>query len=103
MEKLRAAVDAQSKITALVREYRRLTSRWCFYVCADEPFDRLQAVTGMGTDNHLLGLREIAKEMKMETPDLFSDETYHISNHFILSTSQVRAAYYINTIQLSVT
>ncbi|XP_042611266.1 choline O-acetyltransferase-like [Cyprinus carpio] len=64
MEKLRAAVDAQSKITVL-------------------------AVTGMGTDNHLLGLREIAKEMKMETPDIFSDETYHISNHFILSTSQV--------------
>ncbi|KAF4106213.1 hypothetical protein G5714_012203 [Onychostoma macrolepis] len=67
VEKLRAAVDAQSKITAL-------------------------AVTGMGTDNHLLGLREIAKEMKMETPDIFSDETYHISNHFILSTSQVPTA-----------
>lgn len=54
-------------------------------------FTRLQAVAGMGTDNHLLGLRETAKEMKMETPDIFSDETYHISNHFILSTSQVRA------------
>ncbi len=67
-------------------------------MCADELFDRLQAVTGMGIDNHLLGLREIAKEMKIETPDLFSDETYLISNHFILSTSQVRAAYYINTI-----
>ncbi|XP_043087029.1 choline O-acetyltransferase-like [Puntigrus tetrazona] len=64
MEKLRVAVDAQSKVTAL-------------------------AVTGMGTDNHLLGLRETAKEMKMKTPDIFSDETYHISNHFILSTSQV--------------
>uniref|UniRef100_A0A673N4R6 Choline O-acetyltransferase n=1 Tax=Sinocyclocheilus rhinocerous TaxID=307959 RepID=A0A673N4R6_9TELE len=67
MEKLRAAVDAQSKVTAL-------------------------AVTGMGTDNHLLGLRDIAKEMKMETPDIFSDETYHISNHFMLSTSQVPTA-----------
>ncbi len=100
MEKLRAAADAQSKITALVREYRPLTSRWCFYVCADEPLDCLQAITGMGTDNHLLALREIAKEMKMETPDIFSDETYHISNHFILSTSQVRAVYDINTIQL---
>ncbi|KAL0178817.1 hypothetical protein M9458_024259, partial [Cirrhinus mrigala] len=63
MEKLRAAVDAQTKITAL-------------------------AVTGMGTDNHLLGLREIAKEVKMEAPDIFSDETYRISIHFILSTSQ---------------
>lgn len=58
-----------------------------------------QAVAGMGTDNHLLGLREMAKEMKMEMPDIFSDETYHISNHFILSTSQVRAAHYINTTQ----
>ncbi|XP_052468057.1 choline O-acetyltransferase-like [Carassius gibelio] len=67
MEKLRAAVDAQSKITVL-------------------------AVTGMGTDNHLLGLRETAKEMNMETPDIFSDETYHISTHFILSTSQVPTA-----------
>ncbi|KAG1945324.1 choline O-acetyltransferase [Pimephales promelas] len=64
MEKLRAAVEAQTQITALV-------------------------VAGMGMDNHLLGLREMAKEMKMETPDIFSDETYHISNHFILSTSQV--------------
>ncbi|KAK7122163.1 hypothetical protein R3I94_019318 [Phoxinus phoxinus] len=64
MEKLRAAVEAQTKITAL-------------------------AVAGMGTDNHLLGLRETAKEMKMEMPDIFADETYHISNHFILSTSQV--------------
>ncbi|XP_042611283.1 choline O-acetyltransferase-like [Cyprinus carpio] len=65
IEKLRAAVDAQRKITVL-------------------------AITGMGTDNHLLGLREIAKEMKMEIPDIFSDETYHISNHFILSTSQLQ-------------
>ncbi|XP_051769607.1 choline O-acetyltransferase-like isoform X2 [Ctenopharyngodon idella] len=64
MEKLRAAIEAQTQITAL-------------------------AVAGMGTDNHLLGLRETAKEMKMKTPDIFSDETYHISNHFILSTSQV--------------
>ncbi|RXN08777.1 choline O-acetyltransferase-like protein [Labeo rohita] len=67
MEKLRAAVDAQARITAL-------------------------AVTGMGTDNHLLGLREIAKEVKKEAPDIFSDETYRISIHFILSTSQVPTA-----------
>ncbi|ROI83840.1 Choline O-acetyltransferase [Anabarilius grahami] len=65
MEKLRAAIEAQTQITAL-------------------------AVAGMGMDNHLLGLRETAKEMKMETPDIFSDETYHICNHFILSTSQAR-------------
>nr|XP_005173070.2 choline O-acetyltransferase-like [Danio rerio] len=49
----------------------------------------LQAVTGNGMDNHLLGLREMARQMEMQTPDIFSDETYKISNHFILSTSQV--------------
>uniref|UniRef100_A0A672GXD7 Choline O-acetyltransferase n=1 Tax=Salarias fasciatus TaxID=181472 RepID=A0A672GXD7_SALFA len=49
----------------------------------------LKAITGMGIDNHLLGLREIAHEMKMEKPEVFKDEAYLISNHFILSTSQV--------------
>lgn len=64
-------------------------------------FAHPQAVTGMGMDNHLLGLREMAKEMKMEMPDIFSDETYHISNHFILSTSQVGEEHYINTTQFN--
>ncbi len=48
-----------------------------------------QAITGMAIDNHLLGLREIAKELKLEKPELFSDTTYATSIHFILSTSQV--------------
>lgn len=48
-----------------------------------------QAITGMAIDNHLLGLREIAQELKMEKPELFRDEAYLISNQFILSTSQV--------------
>uniref|UniRef100_A0A8C2AMU7 Choline O-acetyltransferase n=1 Tax=Cyprinus carpio TaxID=7962 RepID=A0A8C2AMU7_CYPCA len=47
------------------------------------------AITGMAIDNHLLGLREIAKELKLEKPELFSDTTYATSIHFILSTSQV--------------
>ncbi|XP_030012086.1 choline O-acetyltransferase [Sphaeramia orbicularis] len=47
------------------------------------------AITGMAIDNHLLGLRDIAHELKMEKPDLFKDEAYFISNQFILSTSQV--------------
>ncbi|MBN3302747.1 CLAT acetyltransferase, partial [Amia calva] len=47
------------------------------------------AITGMAIDNHLLGLREVAKELKMDKPEIFTDETYLISNHFILSTSQV--------------
>jgi len=43
----------------------------------------------MAIDNHLLGLREIAKELKLEKPELFSDATYATSIQFILSTSQV--------------
>lgn len=48
-----------------------------------------QAITGMAIDNHLLGLREIAKELKLEKPELFSDTTYATSIHLIFSTSQV--------------
>ncbi|KAK1164571.1 choline O-acetyltransferase-like [Acipenser oxyrinchus oxyrinchus] len=47
------------------------------------------SITGMAIDNHLLGLREMAHELKMETPEIFTDETFLISNRFILSTSQV--------------
>ncbi|KAJ8284863.1 hypothetical protein COCON_G00037130 [Conger conger] len=47
------------------------------------------AITGMAIDNHLLGLREMAQELKMEKPEIFTDEAYAISNQFILSTSQV--------------
>uniref|UniRef100_H3CTB4 Choline O-acetyltransferase n=1 Tax=Tetraodon nigroviridis TaxID=99883 RepID=H3CTB4_TETNG len=64
MEMLRAAIAAQTKYTIL-------------------------AITGMAIDNHLLGLREIAQELKMEKPEMFRDEAYLISNQFILSTSQV--------------
>lgn len=48
-----------------------------------------KAITGLATDNHLLGLREIAHELKIEKPEIFKDEGYVISNQFILSTSQV--------------
>lgn len=44
----------------------------------------------MAIDNHLLGLREVAQELELEKPELFKDDAYHISNQFILSTSQVR-------------
>ncbi|XP_058478002.1 choline O-acetyltransferase-like [Solea solea] len=49
----------------------------------------IAAITGMAIDNHLLGLLRISKELKMEKPDIFCDETYVASNRFILSTSQV--------------
>uniref|UniRef100_A0A8B9LEB9 Choline O-acetyltransferase n=1 Tax=Astyanax mexicanus TaxID=7994 RepID=A0A8B9LEB9_ASTMX len=64
MEKLRDAIKAQTNYTILT-------------------------ITGMGIDNHLLGLREICKELNLEKPEFFTDETYIISNQFILSTSQV--------------
>ncbi|KAL4641018.1 choline O-acetyltransferase [Arapaima gigas] len=53
-------------------------------------FNSSQAITGMAIDNHLLGLRKMAQKLKMQTPDIFADETYHISNKFILTTSQAR-------------
>uniref|UniRef100_A0A3B3BDI2 Choline O-acetyltransferase n=1 Tax=Oryzias melastigma TaxID=30732 RepID=A0A3B3BDI2_ORYME len=64
MTTLREAIAAQTKYTVL-------------------------AISGMAIDNHLLGLREIAQDMKMEKPEIFKDEAYLISNQFLLSTSQV--------------
>uniref|UniRef100_A0A665WU91 Choline O-acetyltransferase n=1 Tax=Echeneis naucrates TaxID=173247 RepID=A0A665WU91_ECHNA len=49
----------------------------------------IAAITGMAIDNHLLGLLRISKELNMEKPEIFCDETYLASNQFILSTSQV--------------
>lgn len=49
-----------------------------------------QAITGMAIDNHLLGLRELAREVCKELPEMFTDETYLMSNRFVLSTSQVQ-------------
>lgn len=46
----------------------------------------------MAIDNHLLGLREVAREHFKELPEIFTDETYLTSNRFILSTSQVGAS-----------
>ncbi|KAB1271488.1 Choline O-acetyltransferase [Camelus dromedarius] len=49
----------------------------------------VMAITGMAIDNHLLGLRELAREVCKEPPEMFTDETYLMSNRFVLSTSQV--------------
>ncbi|XP_019585673.2 choline O-acetyltransferase [Rhinolophus sinicus] len=49
----------------------------------------VMAITGMAIDNHLLGLRELARDMCKELPEMFTDETYLMSNRFVLSTSQV--------------
>lgn len=52
--------------------------------------DDAQAILGRGIDNHLLGLRQIAEQCAMKTPTLFVDGSYQTSNHFTLSTSQVK-------------
>jgi len=40
-------------------------------------------------DCHLLALKCIAEENNFEIPELFTDDSYRISNYFQLSTSQV--------------
>ncbi|BHF69368.1 hypothetical protein SprV_0301241200 [Sparganum proliferum] len=47
------------------------------------------AVSGNGFDRHLLGLRLIAADADLPTPNFFSDPTYETANHFLLSTSQI--------------
>ncbi|XP_072949841.1 choline O-acetyltransferase [Epargyreus clarus] len=46
-------------------------------------------ILGRGIDNHLLGLREAARESTGELPPLFTDPTYKQMIEFKLSTSQV--------------
>ncbi len=50
----------------------------------------LQTILGHGIDNHLLGLRETAVELGLPTPAIFADESYAMSIHFTVSTSQVK-------------
>lgn len=92
---LRSAIAAQTKYTILVISnladsvcQRKSTIVHVLFVI----FFFKKAITGMAIDNHLLGLREIAQELKMEKPEIFRDEAYLISNQFILSTSQVSIA-----------
>lgn len=46
-------------------------------------------ILGRGIDNHLLGLRETARETLGELPPIFNDSTYKQMFEFKLSTSQV--------------
>ncbi|XP_069173979.1 choline O-acetyltransferase [Procambarus clarkii] len=78
---------------------------WCEAMVINAPFaDRLAKyetaiklqtdimvnnILGRGVDIHLLGLREMGKEMGLPTPEIFSHRSYQVSNHFRLSTSQV--------------
>ncbi|CAM9592816.1 unnamed protein product [Lampetra fluviatilis] len=47
------------------------------------------AITGMAIDCHMLGLREIARELDHDLPEVFKDITYIQSNLFAMSTSQI--------------
>ena len=46
-------------------------------------------------DRHLLGLRLIAKESGIETPEIFKEPSYEKTSHFSLSTSQVSSVLWI--------
>lgn len=49
----------------------------------------VQNILGHGIDIPLLGLREASREVTGELHELFTDESYQISQCFLLSTSQV--------------
>jgi carnitine O-acetyltransferase len=79
---LRTAIKAHKDYTTLVRK-----NYYSKYVRSKYYF---QALSGEGVDRHLLGLRLIAAENKIELPDLFKDAAYSRSAHMRLSTSQVK-------------
>ncbi|CAH1246488.1 CHAT [Branchiostoma lanceolatum] len=79
---------------------------WVRAMCSDtvEDYDRmelfkkalkaqrnftLQALKGQGIDCHLLGLKEMAAMIDMPMPDIFTDDSFDLTNKFVLSTSQV--------------
>lgn len=49
----------------------------------------VQNILGHGIDIPLLGLREASREVTGQVHELFTDESYKISQCFLLSTSQV--------------
>ncbi|TSK22737.1 Choline O-acetyltransferase [Bagarius yarrelli] len=102
MEKLSDAIKAQTNYTITViktndTDQHSSIDIICYHDAVMSLYSSLfhtncqlvQAITGMAIDNHLLGLREISKELNLEKPEIFTDETYIFSNKFILSTSQV--------------
>lgn len=53
------------------------------------PFHFLQTASGYGPDNHLVGLRELAKSSSGQIPALFREKSYKEFINFRLSTSQL--------------
>ena len=62
-----------------------------FYKAAENQTDvMVRNILGQGIDNHLLGLRQLAKNINIEeATDVFQDPSFQIVHHFALSTSQV--------------
>eukprot|EP00835_Amoeboradix_gromovi_P005853 NODE_598_length_6262_cov_0.141652.p6 type:complete len:125 gc:universal NODE_598_length_6262_cov_0.141652:2015-2389(+) len=51
------------------------------------------AVDGRGVDRHLLGLKSVLKTNE-KIPDLFLDDAYKMSCHWVISSSQLSSEYY---------
>lgn len=98
MELLQGAINAQTKymiLVAILQSCPQISSHtMLIFNYYQRKYNNIhfvfQAITGLAIDNHLLGLREIAHELKIEKPEIFNDEGYLISNQFVLSTSQVQ-------------
>lgn len=72
---------------SLVQEQRKLE---LFEEAARKQTAIMEAnILGRGMDNHLLALREAAREKLGQLPPLFADPTYAQMIEFKLSTSQV--------------
>jgi choline O-acetyltransferase len=85
-------VDSISILNKKVEEQIRL-----FYKAADNQTNvMVKNILGQGIDNHLLGLRQLAKHINIDTAtDVFQDPSFQIVHHFALSTSQVRIPHYL--------
>lgn len=62
-----------------------------FYKAAENQTDvMIRNILGQGMDNHLLGLRQLAKHIDSdEAAAVFQDPSFQTIHHFALSTSQV--------------
>ncbi|CAK1543739.1 unnamed protein product [Leptosia nina] len=85
---LQPADDGQKKVSFNLQE--GLKKIELFYEAARKQTSIMEAnIQGLGTDNHLLGLREAARETLGFLPPLFTDQAYQRMIEFKLSTSQV--------------
>ncbi|CAH3932355.1 unnamed protein product [Pieris brassicae] len=80
--------DGQKKVSFDLQEGQKKID--LFYEAARKQTTIMEAnIQGQGTDNHMLGLREAARETFGSLPPLFTDPAYQKMIEFKLSTSQV--------------